>query len=230
MNLNGKHKNTNYYCKRKRTKNGTNSLKRVVVHHVHFLEQRKKTMDRETIFFEMIIDFLDIPSVCRLASANKSLNSMLKETSQNHKHKAYELLSHLDTATDFFSVKRSWQQFNALYIVRKETGIRRRMNGARLKLREFQFGFYTGRKDEWHHCLLSLPPLWTNLGARLRVVSYDRYDEKIATRTFDSIFSVEKLIRILETRYWHSKYCIFTSRWSIVEGEASPVLVLGLEE
>jgi len=178
-----------------------------------------------------ILPFLTPRSACMLARASKSLNELLKEIAQTYKRGAYERLCCLDTATDFFSVRRMWRQFNALYIVRKEMAIKRRIRRARVTVREFQFGFYTGRKDEWHHCYLSLPPFGANLGARLRVASFDRNDERIVTRTFESIFSVDALIGILETRYWHSEfYCVCASRWSYIEGEPSPVLVLGFEE
>jgi hypothetical protein len=187
-------------------------------------------MDRETILCEMIIDFLDTPSICRLASTSKSLHDALRETTLNLKHMAYVRLRHLDTATDLFSVQRTWKQFNALYIVRKETSVRRRVFKTRITAREYQFGFYTGAKDKWHHCFLTLPAFSTGLGARLRVTSYDRHDERILTRTFSGIFRIENLIRILETQHWHSYTCMFVSRWSYIEDVARSVLVLRLEE
>ena len=174
--------------------------------------------------------FLDPLHTCMLARTSKYINSTLKDIAHKHKHEAYERLFRLDVATDIFSVHRQWRNFNALYIVRKETAVRRRMRRKRVTVCEFQFGFYTGRKDEWHHCILSLPSFQTNFGARLTVTSYDRNDERIVTRTFDTIFTVEALIRIIETRHWHSRYFIFKNRWSYLEGEPSPVLVLGFEE
>ena len=177
-----------------------------------------------------IIQFLNPRLTCMLARTSKSLNSILKEIAHTYKHKAYERLFCLDVATDFFSVRRMWRQFNALYIVRKEMAVRRRMRRIRVTVREFQFGFYTGRKDEWHHCFLSLPSFRTNLGARLTVISYDKDDRRIAMRTFENILTVDALIRIIETRHWHSKYCIFADRWSYIEWEPSPVLVLGFEQ
>ena len=187
-------------------------------------------MDQETILCEMIIDFLDTTSICRLASTSKSLHDALRETTLNLKHMAYVRLRHLDTATDLFSVQRIWRQFNALYLVRKETAVRRRVCKTRITAREYQFGFYTGAKDEWHHCFLTLPAFSTGLGARLRVTSYNRHDERILTRTFAGIFCVENLIQLLETQYWHTYICVFAKRWSYIEDIARQVLVLRLEE
>ena len=179
----------------------------------------------------LLVEHLDVESACRLARTSRCMHAVLREHTQECKRAAYERLQNFDTQTDFFSVQRTWSQFNALYNVRKEIAVRRRVGRARVTAREFQFGFYTGRKDEWHHCFLTLPPLWTGLGARLRVVTYDnRDDERIVTRTFKNIHRVETLDRILETCNWHSSLCILGERWSYTRGQTRPMLWLGFEE
>jgi hypothetical protein len=160
-----------------------------------------------------------------LASTCKSLNSMLKDITTEYKRREYERLRGLDTATHFFSILQP--HFNTLHITTKRS-VRTRFRQKRIIAREFSFGFYTGRMDEWHQATLSVPPFWTNAGARLRVVSCN--DSLSTKRTFRGIFCVGQMIRILETRWWHSSYCVFRNGWSYVHNEPSPVLVLGCEE
>ncbi len=153
--------------------------------------------------------FLDRIATCRLAQTSKSLNALLKDDAGNYKQTAYNRLCELDATTDFFSVRKKWEQFNALYIIRKEPALRRwaRVDGKRIRIamREFRFGFYTGRRDEWHHCFLTLPPFWTNLGGRMQVTSFETRmgDDVLATRTFSGIFSTDRLAKILDMHDWH---------------------------
>lgn len=180
---------------------------------------------------QLLVAHLAPESACRLARTSKCIHAMLRDHTQKCKHIAYERLQNIDTQTDFFSPNKIWSQFNALYLVRKEIAVRCRIGKAWVTARKFQFGFYTGRKDEWHHCFLTLPPVRTGLGARLRVVTYDepRHD-RIFTRTFKNIHRVETLISILESRHWHSSLCIMGERWSYTNGHTQRMLWLGYEE
>ena len=178
----------------------------------------------EDIMTTLIARHLSPQSTCMLASTCKSIRSMLREITTQYRRRAYERLRCLDTATHFFSVE--WTHFNTLYITDKRS-VRARFRQRRITAREFSFGFYTGRMDEWHQATLFVPPFWTNTGACLRVLSCNRSTKK---RTFRGIFCVGQLITILETRWWHSCYCIFANRWSYLDNEPSVVLVLGCEE
>ena len=181
----------------------------------------------DDIMTTLIARHLSPRSTCMLANTCKSIRSMLREITTEYKRRAYKRLRCLDTATYFFSALQPWANFNRIYSTEKRS-VRARFCQRRITAREFSFGFYTGRMDEWHQATLFVPPLWTNTGARLRVVSCS--NDLSTRRTFRGIFCVGQLITILETRWWHSCYCIFRNRWSYLDNEASVVLVIGCEE
>jgi hypothetical protein len=179
----------------------------------------------EDIITTLITPLLDTRSTCVLASTSRFLNTALKHVARKHKQDQYEYLRHFGKHTTFFTIRQPYLHFNTLYITGKKR-IRTRYRQKWVTIREFSFGFYTGRMDEWHQVTLTIPPFWTDTGAHVRVDS-----PCIKTvRSFSKIFCVNQLVRILETSWWHSRYTISTNRWSYVRNEPSSVLLLGYEE
>jgi len=184
-----------------------------------------------------IIDLIleTAPSLaCRLVCVNQHLKCMLSERA---KQQAYLALWNLQD-TSIFNRGRDWAQFNALYLLCKRQTIRvvlRRADHKRsqsVRIRKYHFGFYTGRRDEWHKCTLTVTPHASDRGARLRVQSFNgtSADRPYVTRTFDRIFGLGALIRILNEKNWHTFYCICGDRWSYTENQASRLLILGYED
>jgi len=171
---------------------------------------------------------------CILACVNKYLKSML---SKRARQQAYLDLWNLQE-TSIFDRGRDWVQFNALYWLCKRQTFRAVLRLAdcnrskSVRIRKYHFGFYTGRRDEWHKCALTVTPHASGRGARLVVQSFDgsSADRPYVTRTFDRIFGLGALIRILNEKYWHSFYCIWGDRWSFTENQASRLLILGYED
>jgi len=140
--------------------------------------------------------------------------------------------------TSIFNKSREWAQFNALYWLCKRQTARAALRIAgckrskRVRIHRYLFGFYTGRRDEWHRCTLTVTPYATGRGASLWVQSFDgsSADKPYVTRTFDRIFSLGALVQILNQKYWHSFYCVWGERWSFTDNQASRVLILGYED
>jgi len=153
-----------------------------------------------------ISSFLEIEVICKLASVDSQLRELLRNKIHEARHKAFVRLSSMES---LFAVELKWSTFNALYLVRKDIGVRRRFrseNNAMLQLTasETRFGFYTGhcrRHRCWHECILTIPPFWSNLGARLKIQSYRLRDNrrKSVFKKNGGIFTVEQLAYFLQT-------------------------------
>ena len=179
----------------------------------------------EDIITTLIAPLLDARATCMLASTSRCFNTALKHVVKKHKQDQYEYLRNFGKHTTFYTIRQPYLHSMTVHITAKNS-IRTRYRRNWVSIREFRFGFETGRMDEWHQVTLRVPPFWTGTGAHLRVDS----PLTKTSRSFNNIFCVNRLIQILETTYWHSCYTISTNRWSYVRNEPSSALVLGYAE
>lgn len=140
--------------------------------------------------------------------------------------------------TSFFSRDREWSQFNALYITRHRQTLSANIAVDAPNLTQkciickYEFGFYTGRRDEWHSCSLIVTPYAARQGASLTVLSYNSTSNETpyVTRTFNKIYSLTQLTKIMDEKYWHSFYCFSSNGWSYIENQARSSFYVGYEE
>jgi hypothetical protein len=166
--------------------------------------------------------------LCRLGCVNRALRDML---AGRVREQAYQGLCSIDLS----SFSKHPRQCG-LYELEKGHDVWRRQRSHNpkepvlVKIHKYRFGFLTGQKDEWHTCVLTVPPLTVCRWARLRVHSLDSRGKWRVQRSFNHIRRVSDILSILRTRHWHSGYWIWGYRWSYLENQSKRALVLGLEE